>query len=374
VAYRLRVLYVLIAAAVLIPDALAQSSRIVYIGTYTRQNSKGIYAYRFQPSTGKLTDLGLAAETSNPSWVTVHPNGKFLYAANENRQGTITAFSIDPETGKLTMLNQVSSQGSGPCHLAIDKSGKWLFVANYNNGTIAAYAIAVDGKLGEAVKTVKHSGSSVNPQRQAGPHAHSVNPSPDGKFLLVTDLGLDQILTYHIGPGDAMLKPADPPFVKAAPGAGPRHFAYHPKGKFAYVCNEMASTATAYRYNAAKGSLDEIQTVSILPKGVNAPNNSAAEIAVHPNGRFLYASNRGHNSIAVFSIDAAKGTLTPVDDTSTQGSTPRDFTIDPTGAYLFAANQDGGGVVVFRIDTKTGKLTPTGEKLDVAFPVCVAFR
>lgn len=351
------------------PPAHAQGDRIVYIGTYTRPNSKGIYAYRFQASTGKLTDIGLAGETSNPSWVTVHPNGKFLYAANEDREGKITAFSIDPASGKLTMLNQVSSKGSGPCHLAIDKSRKWLFVANYNNGTVAAYPLGQDGKLGEAIKTVQHSGSSVNRQRQAGPHAHSVNPSPDGKFLLVTDLGLDQILTYRIGAGDLMLKPADPPFSKAAPGGGPRHLAFHPKGKFAYVCNEMAVTVTAYRYNAANGSLAELQTEPLLPKGVTGANNSAAEIAVHPNGKFLYASIRGHNSIAVFAIDAGKGTLTAVDDTSTQGAIPRNFAIDPTGRYLFAANQEGGGVVVFRIDAKTGKLTPTGSKLDVPFPV-----
>jgi 6-phosphogluconolactonase len=372
-ANRIRVLRLLIFTAALLPAAFAQADRIAYIGTYTRGGSKGIYEYRFQPSSGKLTELGLAAETSNPSFLAVHPNGRFLYAANENREGTVTAFSIDPASGKLTQLNQVSSKGSGPCHVALDKSGKWLFVANYNNGSIAAYPVGADGKLGEASAAVQHSGSSVNPQRQRGPHAHSVNVSPDGKFLLVTDLGLDEILTYRIDPAKGTLTPADPPYTKVTGGSGPRHFAFHPKGKFAYVCNEMVSKVTAFSYNAAKGSLSELETVSMLPQDFSG-NNSAAEILVHPNGRFLYVSNRGHDSIVVFSIDQNKGTLTPVDWTPTQGKTPRNFAIDPTGGYLFAANQDSGNIAVFRIDTKTGKLTATGENLQVPFPVCVVFR
>ena len=359
--------------ALVLPAAFGQGDLIAYIGTYTRQNSKGIYAWRFQPSTGKLTSIGLAGETSNPSFLAVHPNQKFLYAVNENGQGTVTAFSIDPATGNLTMLNQVSSHGNGPCHVALDKSGKWLFIANYGSGSIAAYPVGADGKLGEASATVQHKGSSVVPSRQRGPHAHSANLSPDGKFLLVTDLGLDQVLTYKLDPGKGSLDPGDPPFTKTAPGVGPRHLAFHPNGKFAYVCNEIVSTVTAFGYNAANGSLQELQSVSLLPKDVTVANNSAAEIAVHPNGRFLYASNRGHNSVAVFAIDAAKGTLTLIDNTSTEGKTPRNFAIDPTGGYLFAANQDAGGVVVFRIDQKTGKLSATGEKLDAPFPVCVVF-
>ncbi len=372
---RIRVLHVLISAAAmaaLLPVAFAQGGWIAYIGTYTRRDSKGIYAYRFQPSTGKLMAIGLAAETSNPSFLAVHPNQKFLYAANENGNGTVTAFSIDTATGKLTMLNQVSSKGSGPCHVALDKSGKCLLVANYNSGSIAAYPVGQDGKLGEASASIQHKGSSVNPQRQRGPHAHSVNLSPDGRFVLVTDLGLDQILTYRLDAAKATLTAGDPPFTKAAPGSGPRHLAFHPKGKFAYVCDEMASTVTAYAYNAANGSLEERQTVSTVPKDFTG-TNSDAEIAVDPNGKFLYASNRGHDSIAVFAIDPGKGTLAPVEYTPTQGKTPRNFALDPTGRYLFAANQDAGGVVVFRIDPKTGKLQATGEKLDVAFPVCVVF-
>ncbi len=372
-ANRLRILHVLIFTAGLLPASFAQGDRIAYIGTYTRGASKGIYAYRFQPSSGKLTEIGLAAETPNPSFLAVHPNGKFLYAANETKDGTVTAFSIDAASGKLTQLNQVSAKGSGPCHVALDKTGKVLFVANYNNGSIAAYPVGADGKLGEASAAIQHTGSSVNPQRQRGPHAHSVNVSPDNKFLLVADLGLDEILTYRIDTAKGTLTPGDPPYTKIAGGSGPRHFAFDPKGKFAYVCDEMVSKVTAFTYDAAKGSLTEIETVSMVPKDFTG-NNSAAEIFVHPNGRFLYASNRGHDSIVVFAIDEKKGTLTPVDWTSTQGKTPRNFAIDPTGRYLFAANQDSGNIAVFRIDAKTGKLTPTGDNLQVPFPVCVVFR
>ena len=374
-ANRLRILHVLIwvaLAAFLLPNAFAQGDLLVYIGTYTRQNSKGIYAYRFQPSTGKLTEIGLVGETSNPSFLAVHPNKKFLYAANENGTGTVSAFSIDAATGKLTLLNQVSSKGSGPCHVALDKAGKWLFVANYNNGSAAAYPVQDDGKLGEATATVQHAGSSANRQRQSGPHTHSANLSPDGKFVIFADLGLDQLIAYPLDKTKGM-DTANPTVNKVAPGSGPRHFAFHPKGKFAYVCNEITATVTAFEYQPGNGGLKELQTVSMVPKDYTG-NKSAAEIFVRPDGKFLYASNRGHDSIVVFAIDAKKGTLTPVDWTPTQGKTPRGFAIDPTGGYLFAANQDAGGVVLFRIDKKTGKLAATGDKMNVTLPVCVVFR
>jgi 6-phosphogluconolactonase len=367
----LRLLHVLIliAAPVL---SFAQSDRTVYVGTYTRQNSKGIYAYRFDTKTGKVTETGLAGETSNPSFLALHPNGKYLYAVNEDKDGHVTSFSIDPASGKLTMLNQVSSQGSGPCALALDKTGKWLFVANYNNGSIAAYPVGADGKLGEASATDQHKGSSVNKQRQAGPHAHSTVLSPDNRFLLVNDLGLDQIFAYRLDTAKG-IDTASPVISKTPAGGGPRHLAFGSKGKFAYACNEMMSSVTTYSYDAKTGELKEVQTVSMLPKDFTG-SNSAAEIAVHPSGKFVYASNRGHNSIVRFDIDPAKGTLTAADWTPTDGKTPRNFAIDPTGGYLFAANQDGGGVVVFRIDKGTGKLEPTGTKLDVPVPVCVVFK
>lgn len=356
----------------------AQSDWVLYAGTYTRPPSKGIYAYRFQPATGTFTSIGLVAETANPSFIAIHPNRRFLYAVNETSQyegqpaGSVSAFSIDTASGQLKLLNQVSSRGAGPCHVALDKTGKWLFVANYNGGSVAAFPVHGDGTLGEASAFVQHSGSSVNSERQRVPHAHVVTVSPDNRFILVADLGLDQVLVYRLDPSKGSLAPNDPPIVKIAPGSGPRHLAFRPDGRFAYVINEMMSTVTAFGYDAAHGSLQELQTLSTLPEDFNG-TNSTAEIAVHPNGRFLYASNRGHDSIAIFQIDPANGTLTASGQASTQGKTPRNLAIDPTGAYLLAANQDSASVVVFRIDQKTGGLMPSGTVLEIPSPVCITF-
>jgi 6-phosphogluconolactonase len=342
---------------------------IAYAGTYTGGGSQGIYGYRFDDSTGKLTAMGLAAQTSNPSFLAVSPNRRFLYAANEQSAGSISAFLID--AGKLKLLNAVPSRGAGPCHVAIDKTGQWLFVANYNSGSVAAFPVHDDGSLGEAAAFVEHSGSSVNAQRQAGPHAHSVNVSPDNRFLLVADLGLDQILTYRIQPASP-LAPANPPFTRIAPGSGPRHLAFSPEGRFAYVINEMLATVTVFQYDAANGSLKEIQTIAALPAGFKGANG-AAEIAVHPSGKFVYASNRGHDSIAIFRVDAASGRLTSAGWASTQGKTPRNFAIDPSGAFLLAANQDSGNIVVFRIDPATGGLTAADVEVNIASPVSIVF-
>jgi 6-phosphogluconolactonase len=367
------------ALACLLPEATAKKGEfIVYVGTYTRQDSKGVYAYRFDAATGKLTVIGLVGESSNPSFLAIHPNHRFLYAVNESNTfegqpgGSVSAFSIDAATGQLKPLNQVSTGGGGPCHVALDRTGKWLFVANYGGGSVAAFPVHPDGSLGKASTVVQHKGSSVDPQRQRRPYGHSANPSPDGRFVLVADLGLDQVLTYRIDKVKGMMTPADP-ITKIEPGSGPRHMAFDPKGKYAYVVSEMAATVTAFSYDPSKGGLKELQTISMLPKDFTG-TKGAAEIAVHPSGKFLYASNRGSaDSIAVFSIDAGKGTLTTVEYVPTGGKNPRNFAIDPTGAYLFAANQDSASVVVFRIDRKSGKLTPTGDKLDVPFPVCVTF-
>ena len=375
-----RTLAAIVAAAVVAPlcAAGAAGEWIAYIGTYTRQKSKGIYAYQFAAKTGKLTSIGLVGETVNPSFLAIHPNGKFLYAANEvgNYQGqptgSLSAFAIDPATHQLKLLNQVSSKGSGPCHVALDHTGKWLFTANYNSGSVAAYPVRDDGSLGEASSFVQHAGSSVDPQRQRGPHAHDITVSPDNRFVLVNDLGLDEILVYRLDPVKGMLTPNDPPFAKVAPGSGPRHFAFGKGGKFAYAINEMALTVTAFQYDAAKGSMTEVQTLTTQPEPFTGAK-SGAEIAVHPNGKFLYASNRGPDSIAIFRIDEKTGKLTALERVPTQGKTPRNFAIDPTGKYLFAANQDSDNVVVFRLDPATGHLTPAGNVLDVGAPVCVVF-
>jgi 6-phosphogluconolactonase len=361
----------------------AQSSAgdwIMYVGTYTRAPSKGIYAYRFQGATGTLTPLGaagLAAETENPSFLAVHPNQRFLYAVNEVSRfedrdaGSVSAFSIDSATGTLRLLNRVSSRGGGPCHLSIDRSGKWLFAANYGGGSVAAFPVHDDGRLGEASAFFQHAGSSVDKARQSGPHAHDVVVSPDNRFVLAADLGLDRVFSYRLDPAAGGLAP-EPRFAAIAPGSGPRHLAFRPDGKFVYVLTEMLSTVVAFRYDAGRGTLAELQTLSTLPAGFSG-ENSGAEIAMHPSGKFLYASNRGHDSIAIFRVDSAKGTLTSVDRVSTQGKTPRGFAIDPSGRFLVAGNQSSGTVVVFRIDPRTGELTSTGTVVQVGSPVSVVF-
>jgi 6-phosphogluconolactonase len=353
---------------------------IMFVGTYTKAPSKGIYAYRFQAATGEVAPLGtagLAAETENPSFLAVHPNQRFLYAVNEISKyegkdaGSVSAFSIDRATGSLTLLNRVSTRGGGPCHLEVDRSGKWLFVANYGGGSVAAFPVQADGKLGEATAFFQHEGKSVNAARQTGPHAHATVVSPDNKFVLAADLGLDKVFTYRLD-AKAGLVPGDPPFSTVAPGSGPRHLAFRPDGKFAYVANEMLSSVTAYRYDAARGTLAGVGTLSTLPEGFKG-DNSGAEIATHPNGKFVYASNRGDDSIAIFRIDAAAGTLTAAGRVSTEGKTPRGFAIDPSGAFLAAGNQNSGTVVIFRIDQQTGGLTPTGTTVQVGSPVNVVF-
>ena len=358
------------ALACLLPPVFSQDLT-AYVGTYTRAKSKGIYAWHFSEATGKATPIGLAAETSNPSFLAVHPNRRFLYAVNENGAGSVSAFSIEPD-GKLKFLNSASSKGNGPCHLLVDRTGKYLFVANYGSGSTAVLPIHPDGSLGEASAFVQHQGSSVDKARQQGPHAHCVTQSPDGRFLLVNDLGLDEVLIYRFDASKGIITPNDPPFGKTAPGTGPRHLAFSRNGHFAYVVGEMFSNITAFRYDAARGSLESFQTISMLPADYHG-NNSGAEVAVHPTGKFLYGSNRGDNSIAVFSIEGATGKLTAVDRVPTQGKTPRNFAIDPAGKYLVAANQDTDNVVIFRIDPKTGIPKPTGDVLEAGAPVCVTF-
>jgi 6-phosphogluconolactonase len=356
------------------------SPYLMYVGTYTsKESSKGIYAYHFDAATGKLTSIGLAAESTDPSFVAVHPNGRFLYAVNEvdnfngMKSGAVSAFAIDQKDGTLKLLNQVSTHGAGPCYVSLDKTGSYMLVANYDSGSVATFGVQGDGSLSLVKGFVQHSGSSVDPQRQKGPHAHWIGVSPDNRFALAVDLGLDDVLIYQLDSSKGALIPGNPPLVQVKPGSGPRHFAFHPNGKFGYVLTEMATTVTAFSYQPKNGALTAIQTVPTLPKDYSGPTE-AAEIAVHPSGKFLYASNRaGVDTITIFSIDPAKGTLKEVGRTSTKGKTPRNFAIDPTGTFLLAANQDSGNIVVFRIDASTGLLTPTGQEEQVPAPVCIAF-
>jgi 6-phosphogluconolactonase len=353
---------------------------LVYFGTYTGAKSKGIYVSRIDLATGKLSAPELAGAIVSPSFLAVHPNRRFLYAVNEVGEfsgkpgGAVSAFAIDAATGKLTLLNQQSSGGGGPCHLVVDKAGKNVLVANYGGGSVAVLPITDDGRLREATSFIQHTGSSLNPQRQKEPHAHSSHLDPANRFAFVADLGLDKVLIYRFDAEKGTLTPNDPSFAKVAAGAGPRHFTFHPQGRFAYVINEMSCTVTAFSYEAGRGELKELQTISTLPEGGPvSPNLSTAEVQAHPSGQFLYGSNRGHDSIVVFAIDEKTGKLTHVENQSTRGKTPRNFGIDPTGAYLLAANQGSDSVVVFHIDNKTGRLTPTGQVVEVGTPVCVRF-
>jgi 6-phosphogluconolactonase len=347
---------------VLAPLAASAADYLVYAGTYTRGASKGIYAYRFESATGKLRPLGVAVEISSPSFLALHPNRRFLYAVGEE-SNTADAFAIDPKTGKLTFLNEVSSQGQGPCHLALDATGRWLAVANYGSGSMAILPVQASGRLGEA-KVVERHGAS---------HAHDVLFSPDNRFLLLADLGLDRIFVYRFDAATGSLAPNDPPYASVAPGAGVRHLAFHPNGRILYAISETASTVTAFRYDPAKGTLESLQTVSTLPPTYKGASTTA-EIAVNQAGTALYGSNRGHDSLALFSIDPERFALTPMEYAPTLGKTPRHFALDPTGGYLLVADQDSNEIVVFRVHPKTGQLMPVGRPAtDAPLPVCLLF-
>jgi len=357
----------------------AKGQYIAYVGTYTaKTSSKGIYAYRFDAEKGQLTTMGVAAETEDPSFLAVHPNGKYLYAVNEistfngGAGGAVSAFSVAAKTGALKFLNQVPTRGAGPCHVSLDKNGAYVLVANYDGGSIASFPVREDGSLGTASGFVQHSGSGPNKERQEGPHAHWIGTSPDNRFALAVDLALDQVIVYGFDSGNGLFTPMLSGFAKVKPGAGARHLAFHPNGKFAYLLSEMDSSVTVFSYQAKNGAFSSLETLSALPKDYAGPKE-AAEIAVHPSGKFLYTSNRGHDSIALFEINPAKGTLKSLGQVLTGGKTPRHFAIDPTGMYLLAENQESNNIVVFHIDPATGNLTPTGQTIEVPSPVCITF-
>lgn len=351
---------------------------LLFVGTYTEKESKGIYAYRFDAASSELTPLGVAAETTNPSFLAIDQTNRFLYAVNEVQNykgassGAVSAFSIDHQSGKLSLLNQVASRGADPCYIAFDKTGKYALVANYTGGSVAVFPVQADGRMGEASAFVQHQGSSINKERQESPHAHWIETTADNRFAVAVDLGLDELLVYRFDARTGSLTANVPPYAKLDPGAGPRHLAFHPNGKFAYVVNELQSSITAFTYDGSRGVLKKMNTITTIPKGF-AGSNDTAEIKVHPSGKFLFASNRGHDSIAVFSINSHTGALTLVDHLPTRGKTPRNFEIDPTGKLLFVANQDTDKIVVFRINPNDGRLTPTGQSLHVPAPVCLKF-
>ena len=357
---------------------------LVYVGTYTGTKSQGIYLFRLQaenPAVSqniRLVPLGLAAASSNPSFLEIDLKRRLLFAVNEVNEfegkatGAVSAFSIDKAKGTLTLINQRASMGTGPCHLVLDRSGRYLFVANYGSGSVSVVPVAADGRLGAASHVVQHSGSSVNPERQKGPHAHCVSVDRANRFVFVCDLGLDKVLAYRFDAQRGRLTSHDPPFAQLKPGAGPRHMVFRPDGRFAYVINELTSTVTAFRYDADAGVLREVQTVSTLPEHFDGAN-TGAEIDVHPSGKWLYASNRGHNSVVLFNVDSDQGTLTYVEEQGTGGFKPRHFGIEPSATYLAIGNQDSDTILVARVDAGNGRLKPSGVLANAPSPVCIKF-
>lgn len=346
----------------------------VFIGTGGGKLAKGIYRSEFDPATGSLSKAELAAEIANPNFLAIHPNGKFLYCVGNVKVGDKTgggaaSFSIDAKTGKLTPLNQQLAKGSGPAHINVDPSGKIVIIANYGSGSTDGFQIDEDGKLKECSIHIQHDGKGGNPARQAGPHAHSVNITRDGKFAMVADLGLDKVLIYKLDAATGKLESHGT--CATAPGAGPRHFAFHPNGKLAFVINELDSTLSSLSFDADKGELKTLKTVSTLQKEVKG--NSTAEVVVHPSGKFVYGSNRGHNSIAAYKLDEKTGDLTFVGYGTEGVNTPRNFNIDPTGQYMIVGSQGTNQVVMFKIDQETGALKPHGTPHEVGTPICIRF-
>jgi 6-phosphogluconolactonase len=349
----------------------------VYVGTYTAPpagRAEGIYVYRFDPDTGTLGLVQTVSSIANPSFLALDPHQRCLYAVSEGGEGGVSAFARDPQTGELRPLNRQVSHGAGPCYISLDSSGRYAVVANYGGGTVAALPVAADGRLEPAASVVHHEGSSVNPRRQDRPHPHMIAPSPDGRYVLATDLGTDQILVYRLDATTGQLAPNEQgsAFATADPGSGPRHFAFAPSGRTLYVINELASTLSVYAYDGERGELRPRQSVSALPDDFDG-ESWCAHVAVAPDGRFVYGSNRGHDSIAIWAADDASGEVTLVGHELTRGKTPRNFAIDPTGSWLIAANQDSDTIVTFRRDRDSGKLTATGQVTGVPSPVAIVF-
>ncbi len=361
-------------------SAPSNDEYFVYVRTYTRKTSKGVYAFRFNSSSGKLTSMGLAAEIPSPSFVAANPNGRFLYASNEREYNevmgnTVSAFAIDPETARLTLLKRTPSGGDGPAHIVVDPTGKALVVNNYRGGNVAVLPIEPDGTLGAASSVDQHHGEGGDPKRVAGPHPHSGALSPDNRFLLTTDSGLDQVMAYRFDAAKGTIAPTSSPFYQETPANAPWHVNFHPSGKFAYATNETTSVLTAFSFSEPDGTLRLIQTISSVPEGVKTfgAGNGPAEVRVDRAGKFLYVSNRGHDSIGVFAIDHAKGTLSLVEHVPTGGKNPRSMTFDPTGNYLLAGNGTSNNLVAFKVDSRTGRLTSTGQVLDVPEPAAIVF-
>lgn len=358
---------------------------LVYIGTYTEpQNvpgahSQGIYVYRMDAASGTLTPVGVAPCDRNPSFVAVHPNGRWLYAVHEVETfdgapgGGVSAFALDPQTGLPQPLNQQLSRGSIPCHVNFDGSGRYALAANYVSGSVAMLPLDDDGRLQPASDVVAHRDLEMGVPADKTAHAHMVYLAPGQRWVYSPDLGLDRVIVYEPDAQTGRLRPHADRALRTAHGAGPRHLDFHPNGRWAYLINELNGTLSALAYDKVDGGLRELQTVSTLPAGYTGPV-SCGDVHVHPNGRFVYGSNRGHDSLVIFAIDPEQGTLSLVGHEPTQGRTPRNFALDPAGRFLLAANQDSSTIVTFRVDAETGRLTPTGQTIEVPAPVCIQFH
>lgn len=362
---------------------------LVYIGTYTEPirfgtgkilqgKGEGIYVYRMDQTSGAMEPVSKTTGITNPSYLAFDSTGRFLYAVNELKTfenkptGTVSAFAVDPKTGKLEFLNKRMTHGTDPCHVLVDKKREYMFVANFMSGSICVLPVLEDGSLGEASDFIQHQGSGIDPVRQQGPHAHAVTLDEAGRFAFVPDLGLDKVMAYKFDSKRGMLEPNEVAWIKMKPGAGPRHVAFHRSGKFAFLINELDSTMASLSYDGRRGAFKVLQIVPTLPEGYEG-ESTCADVQVSPGGAFVYGSNRGHDSIVIYRINQHTGRLTYAGHQSTQGKTPRSFGIDPGGRFLLAANQDSDTVVTFRIEPKTGKLLPTGHTIQVPTPVCVKF-
>jgi 6-phosphogluconolactonase len=361
--------------------------RFVFVGTYTepilfgtgqvlRGKGKGIHVYRFDTLSGALEPYGVAEGVRNPSYLAFHPSRRFLYAVNEYKEfegrasGAVSAFTLDPDRGQLTFINQKATGGTDPCHLTVTKSGDCVLVANFASGSFCVRPILPDGSLDDGGQFVQHQGTSIDPKRQTGPHAHAVILDNQERFIFVPDLGMDKVMVYELDAAHAKVKPNSTPFSAVRPGAGPRQIVMHPNGQFAYLINELNSTMTAYSYDAAQGTLAEMQTLSTLPEDFQG-SSTCAEAQITPTGDLLFGSNRGHNSLVIYAVDPVQGTLRLLGHESTRGSIPRNFTVDPSGDWVIAANQDSDNLAVFRIDHAAGTLIPTGDPVAAPTPVCV---
>lgn len=350
---------------------LTASEHLVFLGTYTRSTSKGIYTVRLDRETGALSALELVATTANPTWIALSHDKKHLYAVSE-RDTLAVPFSVDLNTGKLIPDRVQDSGGKAPCYLMADATGRCLVVAHYHTAIVAALPIQADGSLGEPTTIIPHTGKGVHPTRQEAAHVHSANIAPDNRHVIVCDLGLDRVYTYVLDAAKATLTPAATPYVQTAPGAGPRHSAFSADGRHVFVINELDNTLTCYAYDSTTGSLTPSDTQPTLPADFTG-ENTTAEVRVHPNGKFVYGSNRGHDSIAVFAFDAATGKLTPLGHTPTGGKSPRNFALSPDGKWLLAANQNSDNLRTFRVNADTGLLTTTPHEVTVPQAVCVLF-